>query len=177
MTTEQALSVYIAVTTFFVTGTNFLVRKWLQKHRDEAVKELTTKVVALQEERHELGDKLQAATEQLVSVSSERDSAQAELEKVRAKDQGLTEELSSVRAQLAAVSSEQGHLQKQQRTHDNRIRRALALEGAIWTQPLMAGTAPFRPLAERRTPIISLLNLKGGVGKTTLTAYLGWALA
>jgi cellulose biosynthesis protein BcsQ len=32
-------------------------------------------------------------------------------------------------------------------------------------------------LADRRTPIVSVLNLKGGVGKTTLTAYLAWALA
>src|SRR5262249_36959253 len=42
---------------------------------------------------------------------------------------------------------------------------------------VMAGTAKFRPLPERRTPIVSVLNLKGGVGKTTLTAYLGWALS
>ena len=41
----------------------------------------------------------------------------------------------------------------------------------------MAGTFKFRSLADRRTPIISVLNLKGGVGKTTLTAYLAWALA
>jgi cellulose biosynthesis protein BcsQ len=35
---------------------------------------------------------------------------------------------------------------------------------------------PFRPLAERKTPIIALMNLKGGVGKTTLTANLGATL-
>lgn len=67
--------------------------------------------------------------------------------------------------------------EKEEATRENRVRKALELEGAIWTQPVMAGTYPFVPLAERRTPIVSVLNLKGGVGKTTLTAYLAWALA
>ena len=57
------------------------------------------------------------------------------------------------------------------------VKRTLALGGQIWVQDVLSGAPRFLPLPERRTPILSILNLKGGVGKTTLTAYLAWGLA
>lgn len=57
------------------------------------------------------------------------------------------------------------------------LKKTLDLEGKIWTQDVLTGTPDFLALNERRTPIISLLNLKGGVGKTTLASYLAWGLA
>lgn len=47
----------------------------------------------------------------------------------------------------------------------------------LWTAAVRGEAARFVPRGERLTPIISLLNLKGGVGKTTITAYLAAALA
>jgi cellulose biosynthesis protein BcsQ len=50
-------------------------------------------------------------------------------------------------------------------------------DGRIWEIPVQGAAAPFRALSQRGTPILSLVNLKGGVGKTTITANLAVAMA
>ena len=50
-------------------------------------------------------------------------------------------------------------------------------DGRIWNKPVLPGVTPFRPLVLRHTPIVSVVNLKGGVGKTTITANLGATFA
>ena len=47
------------------------------------------------------------------------------------------------------------------------------LQGQLWEVPVdPAMITPFRPLSKSKAVIISLINLKGGVGKTTLTANI-----
>jgi chromosome partitioning protein len=50
-------------------------------------------------------------------------------------------------------------------------------DGKVWERPACGTVVPFVPLSQRRAAIISLVNLKGGVGKTTLTANIGAAFA
>ncbi len=50
-------------------------------------------------------------------------------------------------------------------------------DGRIWEAMVEGNAVPFKPKQDRRSRIISLVNLKGGVGKTTLTANIAYTLA
>jgi len=46
-------------------------------------------------------------------------------------------------------------------------------EGRFWESPVRTTIPPFRPLGVKSAAIVAVTNLKGGVGKTSLTANLG----
>lgn len=113
---------------------------------------------------------LDDARNQAQSLSRERDSAindstvQKEIADARTADaEQFKEEVETLKDRLAG--------------EQRRILRVLDAQGFTWTEKVRQGAPAFRPLDERKMPIISVLNLKGGVGKTTLTANLGAALA
>jgi chromosome partitioning protein len=82
----------------------------------------------------------------------------------------LTSELEAAKETLAERDQED-------RARIRLMKRAMRLEGKVWERKVLQSVPQFRPLSERHTPVISILNLKGGVGKTTVTAHLGAALA
>lgn len=77
----------------------------------------------------------------------------------------LIAKVAELEAQLATV---EGELQETQQ----RIEEATKSDGRIWLRPPGNNVPAFRPRSERKNVIISVLNLKGGVGKTTITANL-----
>src|SRR5262249_25454713 len=67
--------------------------------------------------------------------------------------------------------------ERNERARGKLLNRAMKLEGKVWERKVLQGAPQFRPLNQRHMSIISVLNLKGGVGKTTVTSHLGAALA
>ncbi|MGL6096030.1 MAG: AAA family ATPase [Fimbriiglobus sp.] len=112
-------------------------------------------------------------------------------QKIKPEHDRVAAELTEARALLAKLMAETGDAGEQirilgekleERKQDlarteRRVRQALALDGRLWAAKALQGVPKFRPLADRRRAIVSVLNLKGGVGKTTITAHLGFAFA
>lgn len=83
---------------------------------------------------------------------------------------GTDEKLKALRDQLE-------RREKSLAQGERRIRKAMKMEGFLWNAKPQQKWARAKPLASRKHVVISVLNLKGGVGKTTITAHLGATLA
>jgi chromosome partitioning protein len=92
------------------------------------------------------------------------------VDRLRQTAESLTETLEGTRGELAERD-------RADRARAKLLKRAMRLEGRVWERRPLQGIPRFRPLAERHAAVISVLNLKGGVGKTTVTAHLGAAFA
>lgn len=133
-------------------------------HERAEVRQLTDQAM-------ESASKISKLEEKLLGAEQERD---------RVKDAlALSEQgRDSLSGDIISCQNEVDGYQKNLNAERRRIERVLGKDGHTWTEKVRSNAPDFRQLqpASRTMPIISVLNLKGGVGKTTITANLAAAL-
>jgi cellulose biosynthesis protein BcsQ len=133
----------------------------LNKWRDHCG-ELEKRLQKATGERHELREQKEKLDKEIKEIKEERDRRVKELEE---------------KAQNAAQESRE-YQQKAVRL-DWRVRQVAQSGGRIWETPVKTSLPQFRKRTgddPRHAIIISMMNLKGGVGKSTIAANLGTVL-
>jgi hypothetical protein len=133
----------------------------------------------------DLQQQVPGLTSRLAGVAKAFDEATAQFQQVQQEKERLASEKAHAEDQLAVLvqladqlKDSLGGQQSDAAAGRKRIDRALRKDGQIWRERVLHDAPDFKPLLPevRSTPVISVLNLKGGVGKTTVTANLGAAL-
>ncbi len=85
--------------------------------------------------------------------------------------------LEDLKVRLTKVEAERDEALRQAEQLEQQIAEITRFDGRLWLRPPAGHVPPFRPRGDRKAVIVSVLNLKGGVGKTTLTANLAATVA
>jgi len=89
----------------------------------------------------------------------------------------VTSENLDVRGELKREKKTRRQVQSAAKRYSEQLDRIAQSDGKLWLNSPDGRSVPFLPMTMRRAAIISTANLKGGVGKTTITANLGATLA
>jgi cellulose biosynthesis protein BcsQ len=139
-----------------------------RRFNDEARQAFADRNDKLRAAYHEARDKFYRLRAAAYDWRQQLKNAQQQLESPA--EAAPVEQTSDVQAELDSARQQVEELQR-------RIEEVTRSDGRIWLRPPLDGVPAFRQRGERSSVIISVVNLKGGVGKTTITANLAATLA
>jgi Mrp family chromosome partitioning ATPase len=126
---------------------------------------------------HEAEKELQQARHDLHTTRTDLTDAQQERERLRGEVEQRQASVAYLQTKAGVTDQELDDRTRALARLDRRMKSALRLEGQLWNAKALQKRPKFRDLARRRRAVVSVLNLEGGVGKTTITAHLGAAFA
>lgn len=121
MTLEEALPIVTATATA-VGILDFLIRKWLQKHRDELILALNSQITQLRTEVAGSVAECAKVKGELKESEDDRTAKTAALVVTKHRIVTLEEEAKARATQLGELQDVKATLDQEQKTHDNRIR-------------------------------------------------------
>jgi cellulose biosynthesis protein BcsQ len=149
----------------------------------EKIERLENQIDGLRSEKEQLRNELSHAKEDatargtLIGELKGRSADQTQkITDLTAVCEGLKEELSELEREKNELAKRCQKARGRALKLSEKLQSVEVSNGRIWEVSVPASAFPFRALSQRRTPIISLVNLKGGVGKTTITANLAVAM-
>ena len=174
----------VAIVVLFMISRLFRLRMGTTSRRNPEIARLVNGLEGTRTDNRRLQDELdQARRERDASCARASESEgirqgqSATIVQLSAECERVKEEGIAARDRCADLEFTEGRIRRRVLKLTKRLDRMAVSDGKQWEVPPGDRIPPFRPLTQRKTPIISVVNLKGGVGKTTLTANLGAAMA
>jgi cellulose biosynthesis protein BcsQ len=157
-------------------------RQKLEKERDELRSQsdqLQGRLISLQAELESAKGQWTLAEERRRRAAEQAGEVEQQLhrriDEYQAAVEGAEKRIAEVVAERDSACERADRAEAEAAWANEQINQVLKQDERVWERPVTS--TAFQPLSIRHVPIIAVLNLKGGVGKTTITANLAGVMA